>query len=168
MLETGFKATDSVEDLHSVMCFNPSLDLGATDYYEVVTVLATVHEGTLTDLTDAISAGKTWFANNGGISMFADVDGANGIDICQGCCELMGDINGDDYFDPLDITYYVNWLWKSGPPPSCCPEADCNGDSYTDPLDLTYMVNHVWKGGPAPIDACADAAWVGWDGPCPD
>ncbi len=151
LAQSGLTATDSIEDLHSAMCFNPSLDLGATDYYEVVTVLATVHEGTLADLQANIDAGKAWYTANGGIAMFADVDRIGGIDLCQGCCEIMGDLNGDDYLDPLDITYFVNWLWKGGPDPDCEDEVDVNGDLAGDPLDLTYLVNYIWKGGPAPV-----------------
>ncbi|MEW6412750.1 MAG: dockerin type I domain-containing protein [Candidatus Zixiibacteriota bacterium] len=166
LMGTGFKATDSIEDLHTAMCFDPSLDLGATDYYEVVTVLATVHQGTLADLQAAVDAGKTWYTNNGGIAMFADVDGAGGIDMCQGCCELVGDLNGDDYLDPLDVTFYVNWLWKGGPAPSCCAEADINGDCFTDPLDLTAMVNYIWKGGLPPASSCDMSCWLTCTGSC--
>ncbi len=151
MMKPGLAATDSIEDLHTAMCFNPSLDLGATDYYEVVTVLATVHEGNLADLQAAIDAGKAWYANNGGMAMFADANATGGIDLCEGCCAIMGDLNGDDYLDPLDITYFVNWLWKGGPDPDCEDEVDVNGDLAGDPLDLTYLVNYIWKGGPAPV-----------------
>ncbi|MEW6411740.1 MAG: dockerin type I domain-containing protein [Candidatus Zixiibacteriota bacterium] len=151
MMNPGLSATDSIEDLHSAMCFTPSLDLGATDYYEVVTVLATVHEGDLGDLLAAVDAGKAWYTANGGMTMFADVDGENGIDVCGFCCEIMGDLNDDKYLDPLDITFFVNWLWKGGPPPPCEDQVDVNGDGADDPLDLTHLVNYVWKGGPPPV-----------------
>ncbi|MEW6411121.1 MAG: dockerin type I domain-containing protein [Candidatus Zixiibacteriota bacterium] len=151
MIASGFTATDSVEDLHSAMCFHPSLDLGATDYYEVVTILSTVHEGTVANLQANIDAAKAWYTAHGGMTMFADVNGTGGIDVCEGCCEIMGDLNGDGYLDPLDITYFVNWLWKGGPDPACEDEVDVNGDLAGDPLDLTYLVNYTWKGGAAPV-----------------
>ncbi len=83
------------------------------------------------------------------------------IDLCQSCCEIMGDLNGDDYLDPLDITYFVNWLWKGGPDPSCEAEVDVNGDLASDPLDLTYLVNYVWKSGPAPSGCMPSISIVG-------
>ncbi|MEW6412975.1 MAG: M14 family zinc carboxypeptidase [Candidatus Zixiibacteriota bacterium] len=66
------------------------------------------------------------------------------------CCVISGDINHDGFLDPLDVTYFVNWLWKSGSDIACLEEADLNGDLEVDPLDLTYLVNYIWKGGPAP------------------
>ena len=97
LAQSGFTATDSIEDLHTAMCFTPSLDLGATDYYEVVTVLATVHEGTLADLQANIDAGKAWYTANGGMTIFADVNRDGGIDLCESCCQIMGDLNDDGY-----------------------------------------------------------------------
>ncbi len=66
------------------------------------------------------------------------------------CCEISGDINHDGVLDPLDITYFVNYLWKFGDVPPCEEEVDVNGDNDVDPLDLTYLVDYFWKSGPAP------------------
>jgi hypothetical protein len=151
MMKTGLTATDSVEDLHSAMCFENNLDLGATDYYEVVTVLATVHEGTLAELKANITAGKAWYTANGGMAIFADLDGTGGIDLCQGCCEVMGDLNDDGVLSMSDIIYFVNWMWKGGPDPSCLDEVDVNGDLSGSVGDIIYIVNYLWKGGPAPV-----------------
>ncbi len=68
------------------------------------------------------------------------------------CCEVSGDMNHDGSLDPLDITYFVNWIWKGGADIPCLEEADVNGDVEVDPLDLTHLVNYVWKSGPAPAD----------------
>ncbi|UCE24998.1 MAG: hypothetical protein JSU74_02815, partial [Candidatus Zixiibacteriota bacterium] len=57
-----------------------------------------------------------------------------------------------DQIDPLDVTYFVNWIWKSGSAPPCMDECDINGDSEIDPIDLTDLVNYIWLGGPAPVD----------------
>ncbi|MEW6412628.1 MAG: hypothetical protein AB1483_09170 [Candidatus Zixiibacteriota bacterium] len=67
------------------------------------------------------------------------------------CCEVRGDINHDGLMDPLDVTFFVNFLWKYGEAPPCEEEADANGDTAMDPLDLIYLVDFFWKGGPAPV-----------------
>ncbi len=68
-----------------------------------------------------------------------------------GCCQNVGDINHDGGVDPLDISYFVDWIWKGGADVPCIDEADTNGDGEVDPLDLTYLVNYVWQSGPAPV-----------------
>ncbi len=81
-----------------------------------------------------------------------------------GICEyVVGDANGNDSFNGLDVTYSVAYF-KGGPPPpySCdCPPhgtwfvaGDVNGSCSFNGLDVTYMVAY-FKGGPLPH-------------PCPD
>ncbi|MEW6412622.1 MAG: C1 family peptidase [Candidatus Zixiibacteriota bacterium] len=67
------------------------------------------------------------------------------------CCSLRGDIDHSGSLDGLDITYFVNWMWKSSPELPCEDEAEVNGDGAVDPLDLTYLVDYFWKSGPAPV-----------------
>ncbi|MEW6412885.1 MAG: C1 family peptidase [Candidatus Zixiibacteriota bacterium] len=68
-----------------------------------------------------------------------------------GCCATVGDINHDGSIDPLDVTYFVDWIWKGGADIPCLDEADSNGDSEVDPLDLTYLVAYIWQSGPPPV-----------------
>ncbi|MEW6412751.1 MAG: hypothetical protein AB1483_09800 [Candidatus Zixiibacteriota bacterium] len=168
MIQAGFMATDSVEDLISVVCYHPNLDIGADDYFEVVNILATVHEGSLADLQAAIDAGKAWYQSHGGMDIFTDVDGNGRIDLCTGtCCEIAGDLNGDGAADPLD-TYMVNWLWKGGPGPVCCASADLNCDCHIDPNDVGFYVGWLWKGWLNPCNACQEECWEDIGGPpCP-
>ncbi|UCC80273.1 MAG: hypothetical protein JSW64_02625 [Candidatus Zixiibacteriota bacterium] len=83
-----------------------------------------------------------------------------------GCDYTVGDVNGSDSYNGLDITYGVNYF-KGGPDPMCpygsCPIPPCDvfyycGDvnascSYNG-LDITYGVNY-FKGGPGPLP-CGD------------
>ncbi|UCE25000.1 MAG: hypothetical protein JSU74_02825 [Candidatus Zixiibacteriota bacterium] len=164
---SGFAMTDSVEDLASVMCFEPNFDLGAADVYEVVTVLATIQQGTLANLQSVVDEAVAWYNNHGGMAMFADDDGDGEMDACPySCCQLMGDVNGDEYVDALDIIYLVNYIWKGGPSPVCCPQADINGDCAVDPLDLQPIIQWIWMGGPEPFNSCSLPCWEGWSGPC--
>ncbi|UCC79311.1 MAG: right-handed parallel beta-helix repeat-containing protein [Candidatus Zixiibacteriota bacterium] len=81
-----------------------------------------------------------------------------------GYCEyVIGDVNGSDNYNGLDITYGVAYL-KGGSPPlyecNCPPygvwfvSGDVNGSCSLNGLDITYGVAY-FKGGPDPI-------------PCPD
>jgi len=71
--------------------------------------------------------------------------------IGESCCLLRGDITHDGSVDPLDAVYFVNYLWRGGPPPPCMEEADVDGSGAVDPLDVIYLVNHFWNGGTPPV-----------------
>lgn len=89
--------------------------------------------------------------------------GALGIG-CSGpaCDYVVGDVNGSDSFNGLDITYGVAFF-KGGPDPMCpfgsCPILPCdtffrcgdvNGSCSYNGLDITYGVAY-FKGGDAPV-----------------
>ncbi|UCC78677.1 MAG: carboxypeptidase regulatory-like domain-containing protein, partial [Candidatus Zixiibacteriota bacterium] len=86
-----------------------------------------------------------------------------------GCDYIVGDVNGSDSYNGLDITYGVNYF-KGGPDPMCpaCPIPDCNtwfycgdvnGSCSYNGLDITYGVAY-FKGGPGPI-FCVDCPPAG-------
>jgi PKD repeat protein len=64
---------------------------------------------------------------------------------------VCGDANGDDQVNILDLTYMINYLYKSGPPPVPEESADTNGDGNLNILDVTYSINYIYKGGPEPV-----------------
>ena len=80
-------------------------------------------------------------------------------DACEACClGITGNINFDplDDIDITDLTYLVDFLFVSGPPPPCPDEANLDGISAplpTDISDLTFLVDYIFGGGPAPV-AC--------------
>jgi len=148
---TGLRGSDSTEDLHAAMTFLADFTLAETDVYEVVTVLATVQQGVVADLQNAIDAGKAWYVAHGGMAIFDDDDSDGLIDICQSCCRLIGDFQHDNDLDPLDAVAFVNWMWRDGPPPDCLEENDWNCDCDVNPLDAIYCVNFFWRGGPSPV-----------------
>jgi len=154
---SGLRGSDSLEDLFSALAYEPQLDLGATDVYEVVTVLATIQQGTLADLQAAVDAGKAWYAANDGIDMFADDDEDGQIDACQSCCQLMGDFDKDGELTPMDAVIMVQCMWGFWPPSicdECREEGDVNCSGSMDPLDAVYLINYFWRGGSAPC-TCA-------------
>ena len=73
------------------------------------------------------------------------------------CCVKAGDANHSGVVNIQDITYVINFLYKSGPKPPCqggtgkYPEADANGNGITNIQDITYLINFLYKAGLAPI-----------------
>jgi hypothetical protein len=84
-----------------------------------------------------------------------------------GCDYIVGDVNGSDSYNGLDITYGVAFF-KGGNSPLCpdCPPCntwnycgDVNGSCSYNGLDITYGVAY-FKGGPGPI-FCVDCPPIG-------
>jgi hypothetical protein len=67
------------------------------------------------------------------------------------CCMNRGDADHDGGVGGMDVVYFVNWLWNSGPDLPCLEEGNTNGDEDVDAMDVVYMVNWLWNFGPAPV-----------------
>jgi len=66
-----------------------------------------------------------------------------------------GDVDNSGTINILDVTYLINYLYKSGPDPDCgtsysgiCGDVDNSGTINI--LDVTYLINYLYKGGPEP------------------
>lgn len=80
---------------------------------------------------------------------------------CISCdCGVWGDLNGDTEVNPLDVSYLVNFVYKTldarVQPPGCLFDAgDTNCDDGVNPLDVANLVNLVFKQlGPLPCEPC--------------
>jgi hypothetical protein len=79
------------------------------------------------------------------------------VEIVSTCCVVAGDANHNGTRNIQDVTYNINFLYKSGPKPPCqggtgkYPEADANGNGITNIQDVTYLINFLYKSGPACI-----------------
>jgi hypothetical protein len=83
-----------------------------------------------------------------------------------GCDYVVGDVNGSDNYNGLDITYGVNFFKYGTPEPQCDPDCppcagwhycgDVNASCNYNGLDITYGVNYFKYGvpGPVPCDDC--------------
>jgi hypothetical protein len=81
-----------------------------------------------------------------------------------GCDYVVGDVNGSDSYNGLDITYGVNWFKYNIDPP-LCPDyppcnswyycGDVNGSCSFNGLDVTYGVNYFKEIGDPPVP-CID------------
>ena len=67
---------------------------------------------------------------------------------------LYGDVNGDWSVDILDITFLINFLYKSGPPPPDLNNGDPDGSCVINILDAAYLINYLYKGGAEPVEGC--------------
>ncbi len=77
------------------------------------------------------------------------------------CCisPMRGDVKmdglpGQPGIDVSDLVYMVNYMFKSGPAPTCWLEANVNdigAEDNVDISDLVYLVNYMFKSGPAPL-----------------
>ncbi len=67
-----------------------------------------------------------------------------------GCCVKAGDVNNNGSVNLLDVTFLINFLYKSGAQPPCRQQADVNGNGVVNLLDITYLINFLYKSGPAP------------------
>ena len=67
---------------------------------------------------------------------------------------LYGDVNGDWSVDILDITFLINFLYKSGPSPSDMNNGDPDGSCTINILDVAYLINYLYKGGAEPLAGC--------------
>jgi len=63
---------------------------------------------------------------------------------------LCGDANNDNVVNIRDITFLINFLYKSGPPPLVFRSLDVNSDSIVNIRDVTYLINYLYKSGPNP------------------
>jgi hypothetical protein len=63
---------------------------------------------------------------------------------------LRGDANGDHQVNSSDSLYISNFLFSSGPAPSCLDAADVNEDGRIDLSDVIYLNAYLYQGGPAP------------------
>ncbi|MCX6830315.1 MAG: dockerin type I domain-containing protein [candidate division Zixibacteria bacterium] len=63
---------------------------------------------------------------------------------------LCGDGNNDNIVNIRDVTFLINFLYKSGPPPLVYQAADVNSDTIVNIRDVTYLINNLYKSGPNP------------------
>jgi len=63
---------------------------------------------------------------------------------------LCGDVDGDKSINILDITFLIDYIYKSGPMPDPVEAADVNSSGGVNLLDITYLINFLYKSGPEP------------------
>jgi hypothetical protein len=70
--------------------------------------------------------------------------GAFGI----GCDFICGDANSDSKLNLLDISYLINYLYRSGSAPNPITIGDVDHSGGINLSDISYMLNHLYRNGP--------------------
>ena len=88
-----------------------------------------------------------------------------------------GDVDNSGSINILDVTCFIDYLYKSGPEPDCGTSypgicGDVDNSEAINILDITYLINYLYKGGPEPdcgeitgtivIDPSPDALNAPW------
>ncbi|MFQ5608361.1 MAG: lysyl oxidase family protein, partial [Candidatus Zixiibacteriota bacterium] len=62
-----------------------------------------------------------------------------------------GDANSDGTIGIADITFLIEFVFRSGPPPVEVINGDPSGDSLINIADITFLIARVFKFGPPPV-----------------
>jgi len=71
-------------------------------------------------------------------------------EVGEGWHYINADADGDDVINILDITFLIDYLYKSGPTPYPLNSGDVNCNLTINILDITYLISHLYKDGPPP------------------
>jgi hypothetical protein len=61
-----------------------------------------------------------------------------------------GDANHDGLINSADVSYLINYLFISGPPPDFLEAGDPNCDGVINSVDVSYLINYLFVSGPPP------------------
>jgi len=67
---------------------------------------------------------------------------------------VLGDVNHSHSFNIIDLTYYVDYIFRGGPSIQPVFVGDLNGDCGSNIIDLTYIVDRIFRGGSEPVVGC--------------
>jgi len=145
MSQTGYQIGGDYEDQHSVMTAVGDYDLLADDTLVIFTVLSTVQNGSVSDLTTSVEKARIWFNSYINAS-------------CSGTCCVgtTGNVNcsEDESPDISDITRLIDYLYLSHASLCCAEEADVNvSGGEPDISDITRLIDHLYL-SQAPLPSC--------------
>ena len=61
-----------------------------------------------------------------------------------------GDANSDTKINLLDVSFIINYLYRSGPEPIPLEAADVDHSGKINLLDVSYIISYLYRGGAAP------------------
>ncbi len=100
-----------------------------------------------TELPEGLYSGKLTVNSNDPDTPTRDIP----VAMTVGSAYICGDANGNGIVNALDVTYLINFLYKSGPVPVPVQAGDANGNGIVNALDVTHLINFLYKQGPAPV-----------------
>jgi hypothetical protein len=66
----------------------------------------------------------------------------------------IGDANGDEQIDLVDVVFLINYVFRDGPSPDPLARGDLTCDDETNLVDIIFLINYLFKNGPAPPASC--------------
>ncbi len=134
MQNPGFTADGTVEDQHSVLTYENNYTLPANDTLVIYTVVASVKNGTLTDLQTTIDKARKWYSSH--------------VRNIYSCCTTptRGDLNGDGSVDIGDLTCIIDYEFTGSMCFTCFAEADVDGSGSIDISDLSVLIDFLFHG----------------------
>ncbi len=146
MENTGMSVETEITDQHMVMCYEPSLPLGATDTVRYFVSFITVQDGVQSDLADGADAAEAFAIANDYWPSY--------INSGSCCIGDRGNVDNDpgDQVDISDLVFIVDFIFTGGAAPECDLEANVDGDpgENIDISDLVYIVDFIFTGGNPP------------------
>ena len=64
---------------------------------------------------------------------------------------VCGDADDNGELNILDVTFLINYLYRSGAAPKPDMAGDEDGNGILNILDVTYLINYLYRQGPAPV-----------------
>lgn len=143
LLNGGTVGTGPSTNLMTVARYFQSYSCAFGDTLDIFTALATVENGTTTDLEAAFSKAENWLASRPNLLNYP----APPRDTC---CTLRGDVNNDGVVNLSDLTCLLSPIFLNIWPNPCrsgChweANADVNADGRINLTDLTQLVNFLF------------------------
>ncbi len=146
MENTGMSVETDLTDQHMVICYDPSLSLGAEDTLRIFVSLITVQDGLEADLAQGADEAEAFAIANDYWPYW--------IYPPDNCIFIRGNVDNDpgDNVDISDLVFLVDFIFTGGSAPIHYLEANVDGDpgENIDISDLVYIVDFIFTGGPAP------------------
>ncbi len=64
---------------------------------------------------------------------------------------ICGDVEKDGEVNLLDITFFINYMYRGGPAPEPIISGDIDGNGVINLLDITSLIRFLYHGGPDPV-----------------
>lgn len=129
----GFSSGSGAQDYLTLMNYYQHYTINPDDTLHIISILATVQDGTVSDLQASIDKAKYWYKSN-----------------FLGGAYMPGDANGDATVNVSDAVYIINYVFVGGLQPQPYESGDANCDTSINVSDAVYIINYVFVGGPQP------------------
>ncbi|PKK82542.1 MAG: hypothetical protein CVT49_13070 [candidate division Zixibacteria bacterium HGW-Zixibacteria-1] len=105
----------------------------------------------LLDIQTTPQPSDNWIVIGNTYYPYKAVDGSIYAVMGDNPCYTCGDYNMNGALNILDITAFINYLYKGGPGPIDEYAVDANSSGNLNILDVSYLIAYLYRGGPEPV-----------------